>query len=293
MQARRKVYVEGSAAGCPGAVRRGGADRGQPAGAALRHLRPRLATRRWGCRRCAGRGSPSGATSRRCGAPARRWPGRRRRPSSRTPGPGSSRRRWSSWRSGRASTPEFVRDEIAAGRAVLPAQRQPPGVRADDHRQGVPGEGQRQHRHLGGHLVGRRGGGEADLGHPVGRGHRDGPVHRQADPRDPRGDRAQLAGADRDRADLPGAGEGRRRPGEAELGGVPGDRDRAGRAGRRLHDGARRGAAAVRAAGRGPGHRDRLPGRLDHGGLVPGAPRGELPLHQLRASCARSSPATT
>ena len=60
--------------------------------------------------------------------------------------------------------------------------------------------------------------------------------------------------------------------------------DRAGRAGRRLHDGARRGAAAVRAAGRGPGHRDRLPGRLDHGGLVPGAPRGELPLHQLRGA---------
>ena len=57
---------------------------------------------------------------------------------------------------------------------------------------------------------------------------------------------------------------------------------RAGRAGRGLHDRPRRRAAAVRAAGRRPGHRDRLPGRLDHGGLVPGAPRGELPLHQLR-----------
>ena len=36
-----------------------------------------------------------------------------------------------------------------------------------------------------------------------------------------------------------------RRPGEADLGGLPGHRDRAGRAGRRLHDRARRGAAAA------------------------------------------------
>lgn len=31
-------------------------------------------------------------------------------------------------------TPEVVREEIAAGRAVLLGQRQPPGDRADDHR---------------------------------------------------------------------------------------------------------------------------------------------------------------
>ena len=59
-------------------------------------------------------------------------------------------------------------------------------------------------------------------------------------PQDPRVDRPQLAGADRDGADLPGAGEGRRRPGGADLGGLPGHGHRAGRAGRRLHDGARR-----------------------------------------------------
>ena len=32
------------------------------------------------------------------------------------------------------------------------------------------------------------------------------------------------------------------------------------------------------------GDRHREPGRLDHGGLVPGPPRGELPLHALRGA---------
>ena len=49
-----------------------------------------------------------------------------------------------------------------------PGQRQPPRVRADGHRPQLPGEGQRQHRQLGGVLVDRRGGGEAHLGHPLG-----------------------------------------------------------------------------------------------------------------------------
>ena len=49
----------------------------------------------------------------------------------------------------------------------------------------------------------------------------------------------------------------------------------------------------VRAADRRPGHRHRLPRRLDHGGLVPGAPRGELPLHQLRGAVRDPRRATT
>ena len=39
-------------------------------------------------------------------------------------------------------TPEFVRDEIAAGRAVLPANI----IGTDDHRPELPGENQYQHR---------------------------------------------------------------------------------------------------------------------------------------------------
>jgi phosphomethylpyrimidine synthase len=92
-----------------------------------------------------------------------------------TPGEAWSRRRWSSSRSARtrsskqcarvpcsgsirasrsarasrsSSRPEFVRDEVARGRAIIP-QHQPPGKRADDHRAQFPGEDQREHRQLG------------------------------------------------------------------------------------------------------------------------------------------------
>ena len=63
-----------------------------------------------------------------------------------------------------------------------PRQHQPPGKRAHGHRPQLPGQDQRQHRQLGGHLRHRRGSGEDDLGDPLGRGHRDGPVHRPAHP---------------------------------------------------------------------------------------------------------------
>ena len=106
---------------------------------------------------------------------------------------------------------ELVRDEVARGRAVIPANHNHPESRADDHRQGVRGEDQRQHRQLGGHLLDRRGGREDGVGHPLGCRHGHGPVHRRRHPRHPRVDPAQLAGADRHGADLSGAGEGQRR----------------------------------------------------------------------------------
>ena len=37
-------------------------------------------------------------------------------------------------------TPEFVRDEVARGRAIIPANINHPGVRADDHRPQLPGK---------------------------------------------------------------------------------------------------------------------------------------------------------
>ena len=76
-------------------------------------------------------------------------------------------------------TPEFVRDEIARGRAILPQQHQSPGKRADDHRPQLPDQDQRQHRQQRGVLGHRRGSGEAGLGDPLGRRHGDGPQHRQ------------------------------------------------------------------------------------------------------------------
>ena len=163
-----------------------------------------------------------------------------------------------------------------------PRQHQPPGTRAGHHRPQLPGEDQRQYRQLRRHL-GRGGrGGKTGVGDPLGRRHRDGPVHRPQHPQHPRLDPAQFAGADRHRADLPGAGEGRRRAGQARLGSVQGHADRAGRAGRRLlHHPCRR-AAGLRAADREARHRHRVARRLDHGALVPVASQGKLPLRALR-----------
>ena len=177
---------------------------------------------------------------------------------------------------------ELVRDEIAAGRAILPANVNHPESEPMVIGLDVPGEGQRQHRQLGRLLVDRGGGREADLGHPVGRRHGHGPVDRPRHPHHPRVDPAQLAGADRHRADLPGPGEGGRRPRGADLGPLPRHADRAGRAGRRLLHHPRRRAAPLRADDGQADDRHRQPGRVDHGRLVPGPPRGELPLHPVR-----------
>ena len=163
-----------------------------------------------------------------------------------------------------------------------PEQHQSPGIRADDHRPQLPGEDQREHRQLGRHLVDRRGGREDDVGDALGRRHGDGPVDRQEHPRDARVDRAQFAGADRHRADLPGAREGRRQGRGAHLGDLPRHADRAGRAGRRLFHDPRRRAAALHPADGEAHDRHRVARRVDHGEVVPRASRGELPLHALR-----------
>ncbi len=100
-------------------------------------------------------------------------------------------------------------------------------------------------------------------------------------PRDARVDPPQLAGADRHRADLPGAREGRRPARGSDLGDLPRHADRAGRAGRGLLHDPRRRAAALHPADGQARHRHRLARRIDHGEVVPGAPQGELPLHAL------------
>ena len=58
--------------------------------------------------------------------------------------------------------------------------------------------------------------------------------------------------------------------------------DRAGRAGRRLFHHPRRRPPALRPADRQARHRDRQPRRLDHGQMVPRPPPRELPLRALR-----------
>ena len=49
-------------------------------------------------------------------------------------------------------SPEFVRDEVGGRPRHHPGQSQPSRGRADDHRPQLPGEGERQHRQLGGQL---------------------------------------------------------------------------------------------------------------------------------------------
>ena len=87
---------------------------------------------------------------------------------------------------------------------------------------------------------------------------------------------------DRHRADLSGAGEGRRRRRGPDLGNLPRHADRAGRTGRRLFHHPRRRAPALRPDDRQARHRHRQPRRLDHGQMVPRPPQGELPLRALR-----------
>ena len=179
-------------------------------------------------------------------------------------------------------SPEFVRDEIARGPGDSPGQHQSSRVRTDGHRPEVPRQDQRQHRQLRRHLHHRRRSREDDLGDPLGRGHRHGSLDRPQHPRDAGVDPAELPGADRDGPDLPGARESRREGRGADLGDLPRDSDRTGRAGRGLlHDPCGR-APALRAADGEARHGHRLARRLDHGEVVPRASPGVVPLHALR-----------
>ena len=89
------------------------------------------------------------------------------------------------------------------------------------------------------------------------------------------------AGADWHGADLSGAREGRRPAGGSHLGDLPRHADRAVRAGRRLLHRPRRRAAALHPDDRAPRDRHRLARRIDHGEVVPRASSGELHLHAL------------
>ncbi len=99
-------------------------------------------------------------------------------------------------RCARASSPSSCAARSPRGRAIIPANMQPPRARADDHRPQLPGEDQRQHRQL----APSRSSIEEEVEKlrwaiALGRRHGHGPVDRQRHPRDARGDPAQLAGA--------------------------------------------------------------------------------------------------
>ncbi len=141
-------------------------------------------------------------------------------------------------------TPEFVRDEVARGRAIIPANINHPEIEPM-----IIGRNflVKINANIGNSAVASSIDEEVEKmrGRSLGRGHGDGPVDRQEHSRDARVDPAQFAGADRHRADLSGAGKSRRQGRRADVGDLPRHVDRTGRAGRRLLHDSRRRAAAV------------------------------------------------
>tara|TARA_B110000116_G_scaffold85566_1_gene74465 strand:- start:956 stop:1888 length:933 start_codon:yes stop_codon:yes gene_type:complete len=107
-------------------------------------------------------------------------------------------------------TPEFVRSEIARGRAIIPVNINHPEIEPM-----IIGRNflVKINANIGNsvhHLQHLRGSRQADLGNPLGCRQRDGPVNRQEYPRDAGMDHPQLASSDRNGADLSGTGKGQR-----------------------------------------------------------------------------------
>ena len=135
--------------------------------------------------------------------------------------------------------PELIRAEVARGRMIIPAN-------VDHDTLDPMAIGLRARVKINANIgnspttsSSRRGGREAEDRRALGRRHGDGPLDRQADRRDARGDPRRGEGADRHGADLPGAREGRTHRGpdrrsccsRSSASGAPG---------RRLHDDPRR-----------------------------------------------------
>ncbi len=104
-------------------------------------------------------------------------------------------------------TPEFVRSEIARGRAIIPCNINHRRTGADDYRSQLSHQDQRQYRQFRRHIVSRRRSRQDGVGDPLGCGHGDGPLHWPQHSHHARMDHPQRADPDRHRADLPSTGE--------------------------------------------------------------------------------------
>ena len=107
-------------------------------------------------------------------------------------------------------TPEFVRDEVAAGRAIIPANINHPELEPM-----IIGRNflVKINANIGNSAVDvfrRRRGREDGLGHPLGRRHGDGPLDRAGTSTTSANGSCAIPGADRHRADLSGSRKGRR-----------------------------------------------------------------------------------
>ena len=118
-------------------------------------------------------------------------------------------------------TPEFVRDEIAAGRAVLPAN-----INHPESEPMIIGRNflVKINTNIGNSATTSSIDEEVDKAVwrlQMGRRHADGPVDGCQHPRNSRMDCAQLSGAGGYRAHLSGTGEGERQGGRPDLGNLP------------------------------------------------------------------------
>ena len=181
-------------------------------------------------------------------------------------------------------TPEFVRQEVAAGRAIIPANINHPEaepmiigrnflvkVNANIGNSAVTSSIEEEVEKL---VWSTRWGADTVMD-----------LYRPLYSRNPRVDPAQQPSAHRHRADLPGTGEGQRRGGKPHLGDVPRYAAGTGGARGRLLHHPRRRAAALRADDRQTPDRHRIARWLDHGQMVSVAPSGKLPLSALPEIC--------
>ena len=181
-------------------------------------------------------------------------------------------------------TPEFVRDEMARGRAIIPCNINHPELEPM-----IIGRNflVKINANIGNSAVASSVAEEVDKmvwSIRWGVGHGDGPVHRAQYSQYARMDHPQFARAHRHRADLSGAGKGRWRGRRPDLGNFPRHADRTGRTGRGLFHHSCRRAAGLCAADRQTGDGHCQPRRLDHGQMVSGASQGKLPLYAFRGN---------
>ena len=190
--------------------------------------------------------------------------------------------------------PEIIRDEVARGRMVIPANVHHAEPRADGHRH------QRRsckiNANIGNsavHSQRRAGAREAPLRRALRRRHRDGPLHRRRHRRDPRAPSSPTRPVPIGTVPIYQARAG----GDAGRGphrGRPDRHDRApGEAGRRLHDHPLRRALRAPAARPAPHHRHRVARRLAARAVDGPPPQAEPALRALRQASSRSRASTT
>ena len=190
-------------------------------------------------------------------------------------------------------TPEFVRSEVARGRAIIPANINHPELRADDHRPQFPGQDQRQYRQLGRAASQHRRRSREDACGRSKLGRRTpswtcppaSNIHAIA-----RVDPAQQSGADRHGAHLPGIGEGRTAVAEELTWEIFRDTliEQAEQGCRLFHRSTPACALTLHPADGAPGDGHRLARRFHPGQVVSRAPPGELSLRRIGTTFARS-----